>query len=422
MKTIIQRIFALCACILFFNARNQAQDLTYVRSVLDSLCAPSFDGRGYVNHGERHAADFIVRELQKTNAVKLAGAWLQRFNININTFPGKMELTLDAKALVAGNNFMMGGASPGITGTYKTLWVNNQMLNDPKALKKFLKKDLSSTVLIIDTGFQNMKLEKLYTAKAMIIAEKGKPSYEIPEGQNLANTAYAIVSRESIPEGCASSTWNVVNEYKKNYQTQNVMAMIKGSSNPDSCIVFSAHYDHLGRMGSEVYFPGANDNASGTAMLLDLARYYSQDGRQPECSVVFLFFAAEEVGILGSEYFTKHPQIPLSKIKFLINLDMVSTGSEGIKVVNGGVLKKQFEILSNINTQNSLLKTVSPRGEAANSDHYWFYKNGVPSFFIYTLGNEWKEYHTPEDVPQGLPFTEYEDLFKLVTLFVNEIQ
>lgn len=422
MKRFIQELLALCAFILLFSTQIQAQDKTYVRLVLDSLCAPSFDGRGYVNRGDRHAADFIVRELQKTKAENIAGMWLQRFNININTFPGQMEVMLDKKILSPAVDFMMGGASPGISGTYKTIWVNNQIISDPKTLKKFLKKDLSNTVLIIDTGFQNMKLENIYTAKALIIAEKGKPGYGIPDGRDVAKSAYAMVSRGSIPEGCATSTWNVVNEYKKNYQTQNVMAMIKGSKFPDSCIVFSAHYDHLGRMGSEVYFPGANDNASGCAMLLDLARYYSMEGNQPECSIVFLFFAAEELGILGSEYFTNNPKIPLAKIKFLINLDMVSTGSEGIKVVNGGVLKTQFDLLSKLNSENNLLKTVSPRGEAANSDHYWFYKKGVPSFFIYTLGDEWKEYHTPQDIPQGLPLTEYDDLFKLVTLFVKEIQ
>lgn len=99
---------------------------------------------------------------------------------------------------------------------------------------------------------------------------------------------------------------------------------------------------------------------------------------------------------------------------------MVGSGSEGIKVVNGTVFEKDFKKLQKINDKNNYLSKVSKRGEAANSDHYPFYYKGVPSFFIYTLGPECKEYHNVYDTPANVPFTKYNDLFKLITNFAND--
>ncbi|MFA7295533.1 MAG: M28 family peptidase, partial [Candidatus Paceibacterota bacterium] len=187
----------------------------------------------------------------------------------------------------------------------------------------------------------------------------------------------------------------------------------------DTFIIVGAHFDHLGMMGNKTYFPGANDNASGTAMVLDLARFFADTAHIGKYSIAFMFFTGEEAGLLGSEYYTKNPLFPLSNIKFMLNLDMIGTGSNGIKVVNGSVIKKEFERLKSINEQHGYLKTVSERGEAANSDHYFFYKKGVKSFFIYTLGNEYKEYHTPTDKAEGLPLTKYNELFKLIVDFIK---
>src|SRR5690606_27119247 len=97
------------------------------------------------------------------------------------------------------------------------------------------------------------------------------------------------------------------------YESQNVIGYVEGKSN-DSLIVLTAHYDHLGMMGDKAIFPGANDNASGIAMLLNLAKYYQN--HQPAYGTVFIAFGAEELGLLGAQYFTENPLFPLEKIKF----------------------------------------------------------------------------------------------------------
>jgi Zn-dependent M28 family amino/carboxypeptidase len=200
-------------------------------------------------------------------------------------------------------------------------------------------------------------------------------------------------------------------QFKEHYLTRNVSGYVKGTSQPDSFIVFTAHYDHLGQMGDGIFFPGANDNASGTSMVLNLANYFSQ--HLQKYSVAFILFSGEESGLLGSGYFVEHPLFPLEKIKFLINLDIVGTGDEGIKVVNATAFPKQFDQLVKLNDEEHLLKVVSPRGAAANSDHYPFYEKGVPCFFIYTMGGI-AAYHDVYDRAETLPLTEYEDLLKLL--------
>ena len=171
----------------------------------------------------------------------------------------------------------------------------------------------------------------------------------------------------------------------KDFKTHNVVGYIKGSLYPDSFIVYTAHYDHLGQMGKDVYFPGANDNASGVSMLLNLASYYEKKRKSTEkCSIAFIAFAGEEAGLIGSKYFTEHLLIPLGNMKFLINLDLLGTGNEGMMVVNATEFPRQFALLNGINKKKKYLRKIGERGKARNSDHYWFTEKGVPSFFSFT--------------------------------------
>ncbi len=167
-------------------------------------------------------------------------------------------------------------------------------------------------------------------------------------------------------------------------------------------------------MGSETYFPGANDNASGVAFLLSLAKYYAANP-QPY-SMAFICFAAEEAGLVGSKYFTENPVVPLEQIRFLINIDMVGTGETGITVVNGSLHTREFGMLNRINDQKKYLPKINARGKAANSDHYFFSEKGVPAFFIYTQGGI-SAYHDIYDKASTLPLTEFPNLFKLFVAF-----
>jgi Zn-dependent M28 family amino/carboxypeptidase len=197
-----------------------------------------------------------------------------------------------------------------------------------------------------------------------------------------------------------------------------VCGVVKGTVKPDSIIFITAHYDHLGGMGKDTYFPGANDNASGVSLLLNLAHYYAIHPQK--YTIGFICFAGEEAGLRGSKYFTENPLVPLKNIRFLLNTDLAGTGEEGITVVNATEFPKEFGYMNAVNDEGKFLVKIYPRGKAAISDHYFFTEKGVPAFFFYTMGGI-KAYHDVFDKAQTLPLNEQEDLFKLIVKFNEKL-
>jgi Zn-dependent M28 family amino/carboxypeptidase len=174
-------------------------------------------------------------------------------------------------------------------------------------------------------------------------------------------------------------------------------------------------------MGKNAWFPGANDNASGVAMLMDLANYYAKPENQPYWSVAFMLFSGEEAGLKGSTHYTKNPLFMPEGMNLLINLDMVGSGSDGITIVNSIAYKGLYDDMVKINSENNYLPEIKARGEACNSDHCPFYNMGVKSIFIYTMGDEHLEYHTIYDTNDDFPFTAYDGLFRLLTDYVSTL-
>ena len=396
-----------------------SQNISFARDIIDTLSSPEFFGRGYVNSGERKAADFIAEHLQKSNIQAFKSGYLQFFNIKINTFPGAVDLKINNKKMTPGIDFIIYPDAPKTDAGFVARFLNEKTYSKGDSAKALNNLKIKNKAIVIDTGFKDVKNRKLNEAAVRVNIVDRNVSWHV-SGAEAQNKQIRIdVRRTAIPEKIKKIALKIDARLIDDYQTQNVVGFLPGKACPDTFLVIGAHYDHLGMMGNQAYFPGANDNASGTAMLLDLANYFSDTTHMGKYSIAFIFFTGEEAGLLGSEYFTGHPLFPLKNIKFMLNIDMVGTGSDGIKVVNGSVFKNEFETLTSLNQKNNYLKTVSPRGEAANSDHYYFFKNGVKSFFIYTLGNEYKEYHTVTDKAAGLPLTKYNEVFKLVVDFMK---
>ncbi|MBU0765230.1 MAG: M28 family peptidase [Bacteroidetes bacterium] len=335
-----------------------------------------------------------------------------------------MSVIAGSDTLMPGIDYIVSQASASCKGTFGIVRINKTNIS---RLKKFRKKVLSGDFILIDTyGVEEEeqlaeieRLERYNTLKAggIIVLTESIPAASMSQ-KNQGFPLIHIV-RGSFPDETKKITVDIESRYFSNYKTQNVCGYIGGQT--DSFIVFTAHYDHLGMMGQGTWFPGANDNGSGVAMLLNLAKHYASSENKPNYSVAFLFFSAEEVGLLGSFYYADNPLFPLSKIRFLFNLDLVGTGDDGIQIVNSTVFSKEYELLNGINEENQYLKQIKKRGEAANSDHYPFYAKGVRCFFIYTLGGI-SAYHNVYDRPETLPLTEFEDLFRLITTFVERYE
>jgi aminopeptidase YwaD len=370
---------------LLLACTSYGQELSFGRKLVDTLTSANFWGRGYTNDGMKKAADYLASQFQSYGLSPMSGKdYFQDFSYPVNTFPGKMEVAVNGKQLTPGKDFIVAAESKGV-----------------KAEGSLTQAD--------SVQFVNQK-------DRIIFKLEDKLTWEVaPEAVDFA---IVQLDKKSVSLPLTSYQVNFENKTVKNFKASNICGAVKGTEKPDSFIFITAHYDHLGGMGKDTYFPGANDNASGVSLLMNLAHYYAAHPQR--YSIGFILFAGEEAGLLGSKYFTEHPLVSLKQIRFLINTDLAGTGEEGITVVNATEFPKEFEWMKKINEEQKLLTAVNARGKAANSDHYFFTEKGVPSFFFYTLGGI-KAYHDVFDKAETLPLNEHEDLFKLIIAFNNKL-
>lgn len=358
-----------------------SQDADYARKLVDTLTSPYYWGRGYTNEGMSKAAQFIARQFAVSGLKPItSNSFFQTFSYPVNTFPADMQVLLNGKILRPGKDFIVSPESRGVHAKGKLQQEDSAHYVDKE--------------------------------NRIIVSLEDKLTWSVAGEQ--ADYTMILVNRKNFTETPVTIAADIENKLVPNFKAANVCAWVKGTVKPDSVIVISAHYDHLGGMGKNTYFPGANDNASGTSLLLGLAKYYAKHP-QPY-TIAFICFAGEEAGLKGSKYFTENPLIPLKNIRFLLNLDLEGTGSEGITVVNATEFPKEFAQLNEVNDAGKFLVKINARGKAANSDHYWFTEKGVPAFFIYTLGGI-KAYHDIFDKAETLPLNEYDDLLKLIIGF-----
>jgi hypothetical protein len=209
------------------------------------------------------------------------------------------------------------------------------------------------------------------------------------------------------------------NKHLINYVSNNVVGQIPAKKKAKGKIMLTAHYDHLGRMGTTTYFPGANDNASGVAMLLELGAELKLKPLK-RYDVFLIAFSGEEAGLIGSKYMSEHPTFDITDVRFLLNLDIMGSGEEGITAVNGRVFTKEFKRLQRLNKKLKSVPVVKARGKAANSDHYFFTEKGISSFFIYTVGEN-KNYHDVYDTYDNLSFSSFKSLSQLFNAFLRRL-
>jgi hypothetical protein len=214
---------------------------------------------------------------------------------------------------------------------------------------------------------------------------------------------------------------------KKN--TQNVLAIIEGSDPAlmNQYIVLGAHYDHIGMGGPKsssrqpdtlAAHNGADDNASGVAAILEIGQKFTKT--KPKRSIVIVAFGAEEMGLLGSRFFTENPLIPLDSISAMINIDMLGRLNEERNLQIGGVKTalESEEILIRINEKYGFNLSLSPQGYGP-SDHASFYSKEVPVFFISTGPHT--HYHTPFDDIDKINFDGLRESADFIFDIANEL-
>lgn len=405
-----------------------------VRRITKTLCSPEFHGRGYYAKGDSIAADFLRDEFKKLGIEPFKGnEYLQHFIIEgVNVFGGDARVNQGSQKLVPGVHFLVDPESGGGEMTINPVVLDGQKLvantesgidNDYiNGVFQDLRNGTRNGVLVDLSKVTGDSLNNLIglshaLAESFPVIEVMNRKFTWSVGRKQLPNPLIYIQDSIYREG-QTFRIDIEAEWVKSYRSQNVVAYLPAKKKCAKTVVFTAHYDHLGRMGHDIYFPGANDNASGTAMLLTMANYFKKN--PPKYNVMFIAFGGEEAGLLGSKYYVENPMEKLKKIRFLMNLDIMGSGEEGITAVNATVFPEEFALLQKINERDQLLTKVKKRGPARNSDHYWFTEKGVPAFFIYTMGPN-KHYHDIFDEYEELSFKEYEDITSLLITFLKEL-
>jgi len=214
--------------------------------------------------------------------------------------------------------------------------------------------------------------------------------------------------------------FSIKNQSGKLISGTNLAGLIRGKN--DDVIVISAHYDHVGIIDGVVY-NGADDNASGVAALLNLAKY--SKANPPQQTLIFVAFDAEEQGLLGSKAFVEAPPLDLSRIKLDVNLDMVSRADNSKLYVAGSY--HYPELKKYIVSSNKQIKLVAGHDSPKNgkedwtnqSDHFSFHKKGIP--FIYFGVESHKDYHKASDDFERINKVRFENCADVILKTLIEI-
>jgi hypothetical protein len=207
----------------------------------------------------------------------------------------------------------------------------------------------------------------------------------------------------------------------------NVVGMLEGSDPllKNEVIVIGAHYDHLGRGGEgtgslaprsgEIHH-GADDNASGTAGVLELARLFSAQKPRPKRTLVFMAFGGEEEGLLGSNYYVNHPLLPLANTVAMINMDMIGRMKDSRLVIGGvGTAKEWRDLMS---SEKTFQLTLNEDGFGP-SDHSSFYSKQIPVLFFWTGTHN--DYHKPSDTFDKINYDDEARILEMVARVVNRL-
>ncbi len=202
--------------------------------------------------------------------------------------------------------------------------------------------------------------------------------------------------------------------------TENVLGFIKGSEKPEEIVIITAHYDHVGINNGEIY-NGADDDGSGSVAILEMAKAFKQaekDGLSPKRSILFLHVTAEEIGLLGSKFYTDlQPVFPLENTIANLNIDMIGRVDDThldkpnyVYLIGSDKLSLDLHNLSESVNQKYIKLDLDYTYNAENdpnrfyyrSDHYNFAKNNIPCIFYFNGVHA--DYHQPTDTPEKINY------------------
>jgi Peptidase family M28/PDZ domain len=439
------KLFLIVTLISFtgssFSAAGAAEvvefDSSIIRNHVAILSADSLEGRKVGTVGEEKAARYIIEQFQQIG-LKPAGddnSFKQAFDFTSEIkFGPANALTVDSRELKLNEDYVpLKSSHIGDFSFENLVYVGYGIELDTMDHHDYEGKDVEGKAVLIERFAPdgNDPHSAYYEAATMDakIAEATKRGvsgifFFTPEDQDdslsqrkRSHTAERDIpilylkrsvfdANHATPKALAGVSFAGKVDLQRIKSTgHNVLGLLAGERSDGSrIVVVGAHYDHLGWGGSgsgSLYtgkepqiHNGADDNASGTAGVIELARYFASKKSELDYSLLFMTFSGEESGLLGSNYFVKNPTIDLENVNFMINMDMIGRLKEekGLPVQGVGTSPAFKEYFENYDED---FKIVTSESGVGPSDHTAFYNGGVPTLFFFTGAH--KQYHRPTD-------------------------
>jgi aminopeptidase YwaD len=266
------------------------------------------------------------------------------------------------------------------------------------------------------------------------------------DNAGLAGIPVAVISKQAAEKLANAKELTLATDVvRAEVPAYNVVGVLEGSDPAlkNETIIIGAHYDHLGRGGEGSLAPrsgeihhGADDNASGTAGLIELARIFGAQRPKLKRTLVFIAFGGEEEGLLGSNYYVNHPLVPLDKSIAMINMDMIGRMKDRKLMIGGvGTATEWREIIRQANSAQSLqvaANSPAPAGMPSGafdlalsddgygpSDHSSFYMKRIPVLFFFTGTHV--DYHKPSDTFDKINYNDEARILNLVARIVRDV-
>ena len=400
--------------------------LAHIRYLADD----ALEGRGAGTNGARCAAQYIADQFE---AIGLAGAgpngsYFQAFPIPAGVVLGAgSTLRTPQSSYTLSEDWIPFGysASAAITGT---LLYGGDGINRPgDPDNEYPTLDITGRIVVVEDGDLRAPLSQALQTdahfKASVAAGRDAGGMIVLLGDGRALPDLSGETRAALGIPVAAVRGDAADRIRQAarrgdraflaaalqpqaVEARNVAALLPGSDPTlsDEILIIGAHYDHLGFGGEGSLDPdvrevhnGADDNASGTSGLIEIARALSESDRRPARSVLFLAFTGEEKGLWGSSHYVRNPLLPIAQTVAMLNMDMIGRLEGGTLVVHGvGTAEEWTDVLlaANQSTARPLSIATTPEGFGP-SDHASFYGEGLP--VLHFFSNTHVDYHRPSD-------------------------
>jgi len=457
LKNIVRALPVFIMLFLSSCSGNRKVTTKELKDEIKYLSSDSLKGRLTGSSGDSLAADYIKNKLASYGLVPLSGDGLQRFKVTKRVLPGKdNSLSINGKSYIPDKDFMPlafssnSGLESEVVFVGYGFNINSDSLkwNDYNGIevkgkwamilrgdpepdntkspfisfggdrdKALLAKDMGAAGVFMVSGpafdpqdtFEPLNSEGFSVGIPVLRIKKEVADIILLKSKTTIGALEKKINNGKKPIGFSSKvTINGKSEIVvESANTRNVVMILPGQDEQlkNEYIIFGAHFDHLGMggPGSPSRAPdtigvhhGADDNASGVAMMLELAEKFAKTNGSHKRSIICVAFTGEEEGLFGSKYYTENPGIDLSKVNVMINLDMVGRLNDTNKLQISGVgTAAGLKDLIYSKSDTSVIKLALSDEGYGPSDHSSFYFKNIPVLFYFTGAH--LDYHTPSD-------------------------